>query len=123
MHAFVNSSRMAKRWLLRRNTAVMAKNRCSSSPLLPKKISCRQHFSYFPHFPADIRLGYFGIMTGHVGIRMSEDFCDDVDGHPVFDGQRSERMPCNMRREILRDIADSRQFLQVGIHLRIGGHG
>lgn len=122
MHAFVNSSRMAKRWLLRRNTAVTAKNHCSSSPLLPKKISCRQHFSYFPHFPADIRLGDSGVVPRHVGIRMPEDFCDDVDGHAVFDGQRGERMPRAMRREILRNIADSRQLLQVGIHLRIGGH-
>lgn len=113
---------MAKRWLLRRNTAVTAKNHCSSSPLLPKKISCRQHFSYFPHFPADIRLGDSGVVPRHVGIRMPEDFCDDVDGHAVFDGQRGERMPRAMRREILRNIADSRQLLQVGIHLRIGGH-
>lgn len=61
-------------------------------------------------------------MPRHVGIRMPEDFCDDVDGHAVFDGQRGERMPRAMRREILRNIADSRQLLQVGIHLRIGGH-
>ena len=92
---------MAKRWLLRRNTAVTAKNHCSSSPLLPKKISCRQHFSYFPHFPADIRLGDSGVVPRHVGIRMPEDFCDDVDGHAVFDGQRGERMPRAMESEWL----------------------
>ena len=43
-------------------------------------------------------------MPRHVGIRMPEDFCDDVDGHAVFDGQRGERMPRAMRREILRSI-------------------
>ena len=54
---------------------------------------------------------------------MAQNLGDDVDGHAVFDGQRGERMPGAVCRQVFRDIADPGQFFQVGIHLRVGLHG
>lgn len=54
---------------------------------------------------------------------MTEDLGDDVDRHAVFDRQCSERMPGAVYCQVFRDIAYPGQFLQIGIHLRVGGNG
>ena len=62
--------------------------------------SCRsQFFAESLHFTADHRLGKFGVMAGHVGVRMSEDFGQDVDRHSVFDRHAGERMAEAMEQD------------------------
>ncbi len=62
-------------------------------------------------------------MPCHVGIGMAEDFCQYVYGHSVFNRQTSERMPGNVRRQRLVDIADARQLLQIGVHFAVARYG
>lgn len=76
-----------------------------------------------PRSFAYIRFRDFRIPSRHVRIRMAQNLGDDVDRHAVFDGQRGERMPGAVGRQVFRDIAYPGQFFQVGIHLRVGGNG
>ena len=54
-------------------------------------------------------------MPRHIRIGMTENLCQYVYGHSVFNGQTSERMPGDMRRQRLVDIADARQFFQITV--------
>lgn len=62
-------------------------------------------------------------MAGHVDVGVAEYLGDDVDRHPVFDRKRGERMSCAVRRQVLRYVAQRRNFFQIGIHLRVRRHG
>ena len=62
-------------------------------------------------------------MPRHIRIGMTENLCQYVYGHSVFNGQTRERMPGDVRRQRLVDIADARQFFQIGVHLRIARYG
>ena len=75
------------------------------------------------HLPTDIRLGYFGIMTGHVGIRVAEDLGDYINWHPVFDCQGCERMSGQVDCQIFVDQANIGNLLQIGVHLLIARNG
>ena len=82
-----------------------------------------QYIADFLHFAADIGLGHFGVVAGHIHVRMPENLGDDVDRHPVLDGEAGERVPGHMRRQVFVDIADRSQFLEVAVHPLIGRHG
>ena len=53
---------------------------------------CRQHLADTTHLATDVRLGDLRIAACHVRIRMTQNLGDDIDRHPVFNRQRSERM-------------------------------
>lgn len=53
-----------------------------------------------------MRLGYFGIMTGHVGIWMAKDLGDYINWHPVFYCQGCERMSDRMDYQIFVNLAN-----------------
>lgn len=54
--------------------------------------------SYFLHLTANIGFGHFRVMTGHVDVGVAEYLGDDVDRHPIFNGETGERMPGAMSR-------------------------
>ena len=50
----------------------------------------RQPLAESLHRAADDRLGEFGVVARHVGVRVSENFGQYVDGHSIFDGHAGE---------------------------------
>ena len=76
-------------------------------------ILCRPYFSDSFHLPTDIRLRNLRIAPRHVRIRVAQYLGDDVDRHPVFDRKRRKRMSCAVRRQVLRYVAQRRNFFQI----------
>ena len=74
-----------------------------------------KYLSDFFHLAADIRLRNLRIVPRHVRIRMSQYLGDDVDRHPVFDRKRGERMSCTVRRQVLRNVAQRRNFFEIAV--------
>lgn len=94
-------------------------------PAFRCRLSCRisEDTADLLHFPTYQALRELGIVPCHVGIGMAEDFCQYVYGHSVFNRQTSERMPGNVRRQRLVDIADACKLLQIGVHLAVARYG
>lgn len=74
-----------------------------------------KYFSDSFHLPTDIRLRNLRIAPRHVRIRVTQYLGDDVDRHPVFDRKRRERMSCTVRRQVLRNVAQRRNFFQIAV--------
>ena len=67
------------------------------------------------HFAADDRLGKFGVMARHVGIRVTENFGQHVNRHPVLDGHAGEGVAGAMGGQYLVDAAHGRDLLQIAV--------
>ena len=77
---------------------------------------CRsEHLADLLHLPADKLFGEFRVMTGHVRIAVSQNLCQYINRHSVFDGKAGKRMPGNVRCQRLVDIADRRYLLEITI--------
>ena len=63
----------------------------------------------------DDRLGEFGVMARHVDVRVSENFGQHVDRHPVLDGHTGEGVAGTIGGRHLVDAAHGRDFLQTAV--------
>ncbi len=86
-------------------------------PAFRCRLSCRisEDTADLLHFPTYQALRELGIVPCHVGIGMAEDFCQHIYRHPILHGKAGERMPRDVRRQRLVDIADARQFFQITV--------
>ena len=80
---------------------------------------CRQHLADAAHLTADVRLGDLRIAPRHVRIRMAQNLGDNVDRHSVFNRQCGKRMARQVRGQMLVNLANIRNLLQAGVHIRI----
>ena len=88
-----------------------------------QELSHRQLLAQFEHLAADQFFREFGIVSRHVRVRVAQDLCQYVDRHPVLHRKAGERMACDVGRQGLIYITDRRDFLQIGVHLRVRRHG
>ena len=86
-------------------------------PAFRRMLSCRisEDIADLLHLPADQALRELGIMPRHIRIGVAENLCQHIYRHTVLHRKASERMPGDVRRQRLVDIADARQFFQITV--------
>lgn len=72
-----------------------------------------QFLSECLHFATDDRLGEFGVMARHVGVRVTENLGQYVDRHSIFDGHTGEGVAGTMGGQYLVDAAHGRYLFQI----------
>ena len=85
--------------------------------------SRRQPLAERLHFTADDRLGEFGVVARHVGVRVAENLGQYVDRHAVFDGHAGEGVAGAVGGQHLVDAAHGRDLFHVGVHLLVARRG
>lgn len=85
--------------------------------------SRRQPLAERLHLAADDRLGEFGVVARHVGVRVAENLGQHIDRHAVLDGHAGEGVACAVGGQHLVDAAHGRDLLHVGVHLLVARRG